>query len=101
MKPENKPAGELSICAHIIIKGKVQGVYFRHNLKKIATENDVRGWVQNLENGSVESHLEGTPTSVKKVIEWSKKGPEGADVKEVIIQYEEYGKNYHEFEIIG
>ena len=100
MNLETQAPDDFSICAHIIIRGKVQGVYFRQNLKKIATENKVRGWVQNLENGNVEAQLEGAPENVKKVIEWSKRGPEGADVKEVIIEYKENSNNYQEFEIL-
>ena len=100
MNPESNSPDDFSICAHIIIRGKVQGVYFRQNLKKIATENNVRGWVQNLENGNVESQLEGTRENVKKVVEWSKRGPEGADVKEVIVEYKEIVKYHEQFEII-
>lgn len=50
---------EEKIRAHVFILGKVQGVYFRHNTRIVATRCGVKGWVRNLQDGQVEAVLEG------------------------------------------
>ena len=44
---------------HILISGKVQGVFFRQALKVVAKKNSVTGWVRNLADKRVEAILEG------------------------------------------
>ena len=44
----------LKIQAHIIFKGRVQGVGFRFIVERIALDLGVTGWVKNLANGDVE-----------------------------------------------
>ncbi len=88
------------IRAHIIVKGLVQGVFFRANMKRVAEENNVKGWVRNLPDGeSVEAVLEGNREAVEKVICWSLRGPPLAEVKEVHIEFEEYKGEFKEFRI--
>ena len=56
---------------HILVSGKVQGVFFRQALKVIAKKNNVVGWVRNLTDKRVEAILEGDNKSVNLVIELS------------------------------
>ena len=74
-----------SISVKLIIKGKVQGVYFRANMQKVAKQNSVVGWVRNLPDGNVEALLEGYQANVNHVVQWSKIGPENAKVDDVIV----------------
>ncbi len=84
--------------AHVRIYGKVQGVWFRANTKRMADELNIKGWVRNVPDGSVEAVFEGNDEDVEKIIEWCHTGPERARVDRVEIEYEE-PKGEKEFEI--
>jgi acylphosphatase len=68
----------------ILIKGKVQGVFYRQTAKKIADKLDIKGWVKNNLAGEVEAVVTGNDPSLQAFIEWCKQGPERAEVSEVI-----------------
>ena len=87
------------IRVHLIIRGKVQGVYFRHNTQIVASRHNITGWVRNLEGGQVEVVLEGDETNVDQVIQWCKTGPPGAKVEHVDMQYENYSGEFKAFNI--
>ena len=89
------------IRAHILVRGRVQGVFFRVNMKRIADMNNVTGWVRNVPDGvTVEAVLEGTRDNVEKVICWSMRGPPGAEVRELKVEFSEYVGEFHSFRII-
>ncbi|HEY9398832.1 MAG TPA: acylphosphatase [Nitrososphaeraceae archaeon] len=85
------------ISVRLLIRGKVQGVYYRFNMQQVAIKNSVVGWVRNLSDGKVEALLEGNKEDVNQVIEWSKMGPENARVDEVKVDYEQYVGKYKDF----
>lgn len=87
------------IRVHLFILGKVQGVYFRHNTRIIANRFGVKGWVRNLEDGQVEAVLEGDEINVNAVLEWCHRGPPGASVNDVKIEYERYCGEFQDFSI--
>ena len=68
----------------IRIYGKVQGVFFRANTLRTATELGVWGWVRNEEDGSVSIAAEGPKAKLDKLISWCKHGPAYAHVEQVI-----------------
>ena len=70
---------------HLVIKGKVQGVYYRASAKDVAREVGVTGWVKNMPDGNVEVIVSGSEERVEKFIEWCRKGPKNAEVTEVIV----------------
>ena len=70
---------------HLVIKGKVQGVFYRASAKDIATELDIKGWVKNMPDGNVEVLASGSKEQLEKFIDWCRSGPRRAVVKEVII----------------
>ncbi|MCS7095198.1 MAG: acylphosphatase [Thaumarchaeota archaeon] len=78
------------VRAHVWISGRVQGVFFRAHMKRVADDLGLRGWVRNLSDGRVEAVFEGPESSVLKAVEWCKKGPPMAVVKEVEVKWEEY-----------
>lgn len=78
-------------------KGHVQGVSFRFYVKRFADAGDVRGWVRNLEDGSVEALFEGESASVKRVIEQCRKDNPYAGVTDVETRVEEYTGRYQSF----
>ena len=52
---------------HVLVSGKVQGVFFRQALKVVAKKNNVSGWVRNLKDRRVEAVLEGDSKSINSV----------------------------------
>lgn len=84
---------------HLLISGRVQGVYFRQGMMETAEKNNVLGWVRNLPDNRVESILEGNDSNVDAVIEWAHFGPAGAVVDELKVSEENYTGEFREFEI--
>jgi acylphosphatase len=70
----------------IIVKGKVQGVFYRASAKEEAAKLGLNGWVANRADGSVEAIASGEKSSVEKFIEWCRKGPVRAQVQEIIVE---------------
>jgi acylphosphatase len=85
--------------AHVFVSGKVQGVFFRQNTKRQAQSQGVMGWVKNLEDGRVEAVFEGEEEAVKAVVEFCKKGPKGALVTDVTVDWESFKEEFQNFSI--
>jgi acylphosphatase len=80
------------------IRGKVQGVGFRMSTVRRAHLIGATGWVQNLEDGSVEAMVQGTPEQVDQMLEWLGRGPPGAGVKEIVTRREYTDKRFRNFQ---
>lgn len=76
---------EPTISRRIKIEGRVQGVFFRDSIRRLALSLGVSGWVQNLQDGSVEAQLEGPPDAVAKVVDFCHKGPPASRVEVVTV----------------
>lgn len=87
------------VKAHIVITGKVQGVFFRMETKQAAARYGVFGWVRNKSDGSVEAVFEGDKEKVNSLIKWCQAGPPFATVQNVSITWEDYRGEFKEFEI--
>src|SRR5205085_9502343 len=68
---------------HLIITGKVQGVFYRAKAKETADRLGITGWVRNTDEGDVEAVATGTKEQIEKFIEWCRKGPQRAEVTNV------------------
>jgi acylphosphatase len=77
------------VRVHVIVEGRVQGVWFRDSAWQEATRLGVRGWVRNMHDGRVEAVYEGARQAVEDMIAWTNRGPERADVTNVEIHDEE------------
>ena len=73
-------------AVHLLISGKVQGVFYRYTAQKMATRLNLRGWIKNLPNGKVEAVAVGAPSAVDTFIAWCQEGPPGAVVTDVDIE---------------
>lgn len=93
------PRDHEPVRAHVRIYGIVQGVFFRANMKRVATLHGVRGWVRNVSDGSVEAVLEGERKDVEEVIKWALRGPPAARVERLIVEFEPYKGEYTSFDI--
>lgn len=75
--------------AHILIEGRVQGVFFRSSMKEVADRYGVKGWARNLPSGEVEALVEGESGAVDGLIEWCRQGPPAAAVDRVTVGWEQ------------
>jgi acylphosphatase len=83
----------------IIVKGKVQGVFYRASTKAVADQLGVKGFIKNEPNGDVFIEAEADKMSLEMFLEWCKEGPEHAEVTSVE-SHEGELKNYRNFEIV-
>ena len=83
---------------HLIVSGKVQGVFFRYNTRKKAEELVLKGYAKNLKDGTVEVVAEGKEEKISELIEFIKKGPGIARVSKVKIRNKEL-ENFNGFEV--
>ena len=84
---------------HLLIKGKVQGVFYRATAKKVAENLKLTGWIKNTKDGNVEAIVTGEEEKLEEFSNWCKKGPQKATVVEVI-RKQEKETHYNAFEII-
>jgi acylphosphatase len=68
---------------HLIVRGTVQGVFFRSSAAETAGDLGLAGWVRNREDGSVEMVVEGADDAVDRMVDWAGRGPEQAEVSDV------------------
>lgn len=85
---------------HLLVYGRVQGVFFRHNTKKIADKLNVKGWVKNNLDNTVEITAEGMDDAIDKFLNWCKKGPIGAKVEKVKLKECKVKNEFNNFSII-
>lgn len=85
--------------ARVVVHGLVQGVYFRASTRDEALRLNVRGWVRNLPDGSVEAVFEGGKKAVEEIVGWCHRGPSGAVVKNVDVAWEPYLGEFGGFDI--
>ena len=85
-------------CMHLIVSGRVQGVFFRDNTRKKAIELGLNGYAKNLPDGNVEVVAQGDEDKLKKLIEFIKKGPGIAIVENIQIKNKE-PENFKNFEV--
>ena len=90
-------AGKKSVRA--IIRGRVQGVCYRMETVRAAENNNVTGWVKNRPDGTVEAFFEGEKSHVDAMIEWCRKGPPAASVKEVEAEEKIYSGQFKDFSV--
>jgi acylphosphatase len=65
---------------HLLIKGKVQGVFYRASAREVALTLDLKGWIKNTREGHVEAIVSGSEKALQQFIEWCKMGPDKAKV---------------------
>lgn len=77
------------IRRRVVVKGRVQGVFFRDSCRKEALRRDVAGWVTNRDDDTVEAVFEGPADAVQAMIAWVHQGPPRAAVADVEVHDEE------------
>ncbi|MCO6495714.1 MAG: acylphosphatase [Bacteroidetes bacterium] len=87
-------------CVEIIVSGSVQGVYFRKFTKEIASKLEIKGWVKNLENGSVLINACGEKQNLELFIQKCKEGNLWSKVTEVNVRPITISKPFKSYEIV-
>ena len=77
------------IRRRVIVHGRVQGVFFRDSVRRLAQQRAVAGWVTNRWDGKVEAVFEGEQDAVERLIDFCRTGPRGAQVDSVEVSEEE------------
>jgi acylphosphatase len=73
----------------VIVRGRVQGVFFRADARDRARSLGLSGWVRNNRDGTVEAAFEGDDAHVDSMVDWCRRGPAGAVVEDVDVSWEE------------
>jgi len=83
----------------ILIKGKIQGVFFRASTKAVADQLGVKGTIKNEPDGNVSIRAEGDQIALDLFLDWCHEGPQDAKVISVESNEGEL-KNYRNFEVV-
>lgn len=83
---------------HSIIHGLVQGVGFRQAALRQAHSLKITGWVRNLDDGTVETVVQGEPEAVDQMLQWLRFGPRFAKVSTVESNKIDDDRRYDRFE---
>jgi acylphosphatase len=89
----------MKVRAHVILSGTVQGVCFRSGVREKAHDLNVNGWVKNRFDGRVEAVFEGEKFSVLELVDFCRKGPPGAHVKDTELKWEPFENEFSSFEV--
>jgi acylphosphatase len=67
----------------VVARGRVQGVFFRDSVRRLAEREGVAGWARNRADGAVEAVFEGEPAAVERLVDFCRIGPPSASVERV------------------
>jgi len=84
---------------HMVISGRVQGVFFRGAAAQEARALGLSGWVRNLPDARVEIVAEGGRRNLEMLFAWAHQGPPAARVEEVEVEWSEYEGKLDGFEV--
>jgi acylphosphatase len=85
---------------HVLIEGRVQGVFFRAATRDEARARGLLGWARNLPDGRVEALFEGDKRVVENMLVWCHKGPPYAYVDRVEVEWQPYIGDQTDFRIV-
>lgn len=85
---------------HLLVRGRVQGVYFRASAQREARRLGLTGWVKNRPVGFVEILAEGEEDGLKDVIGWANRGPSAARVERVDVRWRSFTGEFSDFRIV-
>lgn len=81
-------------AVHLLIKGHVQRVGFRHWLARQAEELQLHGWVRNVGQDMVEAVVAGDETAVDMCQNRCRTGPSGAHVTTISVSVTTMPQNH-------
>lgn len=87
------------VRAVALIKGRVQGVWFRASTRREAQALGLDGYVRNLPLRRVEAVFQGPREAVERALAWCHQGPPAAEVREVNVSWQDPDPGLQGFEI--
>jgi acylphosphatase len=85
---------------HLVVRGRVQGVFFRASTQREAERLGTTGWVRNLPDGAVEIRAEGQEATLRQLVAWTHRGPDRARVDAVEEEWLSSTGDHHDFRIV-
>src|ERR1700685_3528417 len=85
---------------HLIVRGRVTGVFFRAATQREARRLGITGWVRNRPDGNVEIVAEAEEDAIKEMVSWAQHGPSAARVEDVDIRWRGYTGEFSDFRIV-
>jgi acylphosphatase len=85
---------------HVLIAGRVQGVFFRASTRDEARARGLKGWVRNLPDGRVEALFEGDRQVLEQMLAWCHLGPPYSYVDHVEIEWQPYRGDLGDFRVV-
>jgi acylphosphatase len=85
-------------AVHLLVHGRVQGVFYRASTQKSAEGLGLTGWVKNCADEAVEIHAEGNREKLEELIAWCRQGPPSASVSGIDLNWTE-AEGFSSFEI--
>jgi len=79
---------EAPIRRRVVVHGRVQGVFFRDTVRRLAESRGVAGWARNTAEGTVETVLEGPADAVSELVAFCEQGPARAAVERIEVAEE-------------
>lgn len=77
-----------TVRAHVLVSGRVQGVFYRATAMQEARARSLTGWVRNNPDGRVEAVFQGSEPAVRSMLAWCGAGPPAARVAELEVSWE-------------
>jgi acylphosphatase len=93
------PDGDRRARLRMVVRGRVQGVFFRGAAADQARTLGLVGYARNLDDGTVEIVAEGARGALELLAAWANHGPRMARVEEVQIEWYESLNEFGEFTV--
>lgn len=91
--------GGRAIRRHVIVSGRVHGVFFRDSTRREAERLGVAGWVRNVDDGTVEAVFESETSAVEAMLAFCRRGPQRAQVDSLEVADDEAVEGLRDFRI--
>ncbi len=95
----SESGAELTVCAHVVVSGRVQGVGYRGFAARSAAKRGLSGGVRNLADGRVELDVEGTRAAIESFLHDLEAGPSAAHVTKIETKWSAATKQLSNFSI--